>query len=336
MKRWVFPSLAGLALLAWAQSAEPQVLCGGRWFKLSEVPVLEQPPALEGWISPASASSPTTMTFAVEYRAGQGTIDVFTRYPQVEIEHRWEAFTLPGRDPYAQVWRYWTTQTQNGVTTWRMDYPMSLEAQGNYTLAARLVYCYRTDPKATQVYQQAIEVHKGAFAYFPLHLSGPKAVERLAWLIDQESRRYGKSLEILVIGSDLAQELKAVIDLAGEGGFYNCNGLGICEVRYPAKSVRVYTDNDHKLRDLIARGTLNTGLFWSTPNPRDGRVWNMGPEIRSPLVIVSGLRHDYLAYGPGLLGEGEAALIETPKGTLAMFRRVLLLAGIEEQAEEVH
>lgn len=236
-----FLALLVLGAVAWGQTGGP-LYCG---VPASSVPVIQRYPALWGSVSPEVLTSEGQMTFTVTFYPGSGVVWDYTPYPSVEVDWRFDRFNLPGSPPGSSVRYDWRTSTNtNGYTTYDMTLPITLEAQGTYRLRAQGAYCYKRCPTcAPQVQHLNVDIMAAAFVPQP-----NASLARLNWLLDEESKRGGENLEVFVISTDLAPSLKSLLSVIARGEFYDCNLIGICAKRAPAKVQRVLTDNPNALR----------------------------------------------------------------------------------------
>lgn len=324
-------SLLALAVLsgALAQNKTEPLYCG---YKAAEIPVVQRFPSLYGGISPQVMTSEGAMTFTVQFDPGQGVAFEYWPWPWVQVDWRWQNFYLPGNPPGSNVSYNWKTTWNNGITTWTMTYPVTLEAQGTYRLQANARYCYKPCPTCQPV-QNELRLDANGAAFVPL----PNAtVDRLRWLLNEESLRYGSSLEIYAISTDLEPNLKSLLGVIARGEFYNCNGFGICAKRDPARVQRVLTDRPDALRNLVATGCLAGGIIYGCQAYQNSRVYDIGPKLQGfGVLIASGGKHDYIAFGPGLVYGGGIYLFEGPKGAGGMLKEALLMSFMEKQGKEV-
>lgn len=322
-------SLLALGFLsgALAQRAEP-LYCG---YRAAEIPVVRRFPSLYGGISPQAMNSEGLMTFTVRFDPGQGVTFAYWPLPRVQVDWRWDHFYLPGSPPGSNVSYNWRTALNNGITTWTMTYPVTPEAQGIYRLQANARYCYKPCPTCQPVQSELRLDAKGA-----AFMSLPNArVDRLRWLLNEESLRHGSSLEIYVISTNLEPNLKRLLEVIARGEFYGCNFWGICNRRDPAKVQRVLTDRPNALKALVATGCLMGGIISSCQSPQNSRVYDIGPRLRGfGVLIASGGKHDYIAFGPGLVYGGTIYLFEGPKGVGGMLKEALLMSLMEKQGRE--
>jgi len=326
-----FLALLVLGAVAWGQTGEP-LYCG---VPASSVPVIQRYPALWGSVSPQVLTSEGQMTFTVTFYPGSGVVWDYTPYPFVEVDWRFDRFNLPGSPPGSSVRYDWRTSTNtNGYTTYSMTLPITLEAQGTYRLRAQGAYCYKSCPTcAPQVQYLNVDIMAAAFVPQP-----NASLARLNWLLDEESKRGGENLEVFVISTDLAPSLKSLLSVIARGGFYDCNRItGICAKRAPAKVQRVLTDNPNALRSLVATGCLVGGIIPGCQGNQDSRVYDIGPKLQPfGVLIASGVKRDYIAFGTGLVSEGlPIYLFEGPKGAGGMLKEALLFAFMQKQGREV-
>lgn len=328
--------LLGLALaLAQTGSQSEPTYCGG--YRYTQVPVLKRLPSLTGNITPTVLSSPGNMTFTVTLDRGEGVVWEVFPFPWVEVEWRWEGFRLPGWPPGSTVYYSFRQSESSGRITWTLTYPVTLEAQGVYRLRARGNFCYRRcESCAVETRSVEVDTYGAAFMYGSDPASGA-SMDRLLWLLDEESKRFGDVLEVFMIGNGIDGRLRDMLTLTGKGGFYDCNFLGICAVRKPAKVQRFLTDNPGALRSLVATGCLVGGLIPGCQGNQDSRVYDIGPKVSDfGVLIINGRKHSYIAFGPGLVNSMYYFfLVEGPRGMGEMLRRALLFQVMERQAKEV-
>lgn len=325
--------LVGLAL---ALAQYTPTYCGR---EATAIPVLKRFPSLTGGISPTMLSTPGSMTFAVSMDWGEGVVWDYTPSPWVEVEWRWDRFNLPGYPPNSSVYYRFERKdypTYNS-TTWTLSYPVSLEAQGIYRLRASASFCYKACDKCTPV-QQYLNVDTYAAAFMFGNDTGSGAtLSRLLWLLDEESKRSGDTLEVFMISNGIDPSLRSMLTTTATGGFYNCNFFNICAVRKPAKVQRFLTDNPGALRSLVATGCLVGGLLPTCQGNQDSRVYDIGPKVSDfGVLIINGMKHTYIAFGPGLVNSQYSFfLVEGPKGMGEMLRQALLFQAVQSQAKEV-
>jgi len=325
--------LALLALglyAAWAQAQtnEP-TYCG---YRASEIPVIRRYPYLTGYISPQVLTTEGQMVFRVDFYPGEGVVWDYMPWPVINVEWRWDTFSLPGTPPGSRTRYDWRVSRNNGVTTYSMTLPITLEAQGIYRLWASASYCYKPCPNCSPV-QAGLNVDQYGAAFIPL----PNAsMNRLLMLLEGEWRRNGQSMEVFVVAPDLAPSLKNLLGIMARGTFENCNIFGICDRFDPVRIQRFLTDVPDAFRQLVATGRLCGGFIWVCYGAQDSRVYDIGPKLGAFGVLIAlGGRRDYIAFGPGLITGGSFYLFEGPKGVGRMLKEALLFALMEKQGKEV-
>lgn len=322
--------LAGLAL---AQS-EP-TYCDR---PASAIPVVKRFPSISGSITPSMLSQPGTMTFTVWVNWGEGVVYSSGPSPWVEVEWRWDRFSLPGYPPNSTVYYgFQRKDNPNGTTTWTLSFPATLEAQGTYRLRASATYCYKACPTCTPAYGNLnLDTFGAAFMAGNTGAAGA-SLSRLLWLLDEESKRSGDTLEVFMVSNGIDPSLASMLRTTAQGGFYNCNIVGICAVRRPAKIQRFLTDNPNALRSLVVTGCLVGGLLPGCQGNQDSRVYDIGPKVGDfGVLIINGMKHTYIAFGPGLVDSRYTFfLVEGPRGMGEMLRQALLFQAMQLQAREV-
>jgi hypothetical protein len=324
-------ALLALALFAaWAQAQRDEpTYCG---YTASQIPVIRRAPYLVGHVSPQVLTAEGQMAFRVDFYPGEGVVWDYTPWPVIEVEWRWDTFSLPGRPPGSSTRYDWRVSWNNGVTTYSMTLPITVEAQGTYRLRASASYCYKPCANCSPV-QASLSVDQFGAAFIPL----PSAsMSRLLMLLEGEWRRNGQSVEVFVVAPDLAPSLKNLLGRMARGAFENCNILGICDRFDPVRIQRFLTDVPEAFRQLVATGRLCGGVFPVCYGAQDSRVYDIGPRVGAfGVLIASGGRRDYIAFGPGLITGGSFYLFEGPKGVGGMLREALLFALMERQGREV-
>jgi hypothetical protein len=327
-----------LALLALALSAAPvqaqgqteePTYCG---YRASEIPVIRRHPYLTGYISPQVLTAEGLMVFRVDFYPGEGVVWDYTPWPVIDVELRFDTFRLPGTPPGGGARYDWQVSQSNGVTVYTMSLPITLEGQGIYRLQASASYCYKPCPRCSPV-QANLSVDRFGAAFIPL----PNAsMSRFLTLLEREWRKNGQSVEVFVVAPELAPDLKNLLGKMARGTFENCDRFGFCDRFDPVRIQRFLTDVPDAFRDLVATGRLCGGAIPVCYGAQDSRVYDIGPRL-NPLgiMIVSGGRHDYIAFGPGLITGGSFYLFEGPKGVGGMLKEALLLALVEKQGREV-
>jgi hypothetical protein len=325
-------ALLALALsAAWAQAQsqtnEP-TYCG---YTASQIPVIRKYPYLAGYVSPQVLTAEGQMAFRVDFYPGEGVVWDYTPWPVINVEWRWNTFSLPGTPPGSNTRYDWRVSYNNGVTTYTMTLPITIEAQGTYRLQASASYCYKPCPNCSPV-QARLSVDQYGAAFIPL----PSAsMNRLLMLLEGEWRRNGQSVEVFVVAPDLAPDLKNLLGKMARGTFENCN-FGICDRYDPVRIQRFLTDVPDAFRQLVATGRLCGGFIPVCYGAQDSRVYDIGPKLGAfGVLIASGGRHDYIAFGPGLITGGSFYLFEGPKGVGGMLKEALLFALMEKQGREV-
>jgi hypothetical protein len=325
-------ALLALALsTAWAQAesrpSEP-TYCG---YTASQIPVIRRAPYLVGYVNPQVLTAEGQMAFRVDFYPGEGVVWDYTPWPVIEVEWRWDTFRLPGRPPGSSTRYDWRVSQNNGVTTYTMTLPITIEAQGTYRLRASAAYCYKPCPNCSPV-QAGLSVDQYGGAFIPLP-SAP--MSRLLMLLEGEWRRNGQSVEVFVVAPDLAPDLKDLLGRMARGTFENCR-LGICDRFDPVRIQRFLTDVPDAFRQLVATGRLCGGIVPVCYGAQDSRVYDIGPKLGAfGVLIASGGRRDYIAFGLGLITGGNFYLFEGPKGVGGMLREALLFALMERQGREV-
>lgn len=327
-------ALLALALsAAWVQAEnqsqtnEP-TYCG---YKASQIPVIQKAPYLVGYINPQVLTTEGQMAFRVDFYPGEGVVWGYTPWPTINVEWRWDTFSLPGTPPGSSKRYDWRVSQNNGVTTYSMTLPITLEAQGTYRLQASASYCYKPCPNCSPV-QASLSVDQYGGAFVPL----PNAsMSRLLMLLEGEWRRNGQSVEVFVVAPDLAPDLKNLLGKMAKGTFENCR-VGICDRFDPVKIQRFLTDVPDAFRQLVATGRLCGGFIRVCYGAQDSRVYDIGPKLGAFGVLIAlGGKHDYIAFGMGLITGGNFYLFEGPKGAGGLLKEALLFALMEKQGKEV-
>ncbi len=323
-------ALLALALsAAWAQAETNQpTYCG---YTASQIPVIRRHPYLTGHINPQVLTAEGLMAFRVDFYPGEGVVWDYTPWPVIDVELRFDTFRLPGRPPGGGARYDWQVSQSNGVTTYTMTLPITLEGQGIYRLRASASYCYKPCANCSPV-QASLSVDQFGAAFIPL----PNAsMNRFLTLLEREWRKNGQSVEVFVVAPELAPDLKDLLGIMARGTFENCR-LGICDRFDPVRIQRFLTDVPDAFRQLVATGRLCGGVVPVCYGAQDSRVYDIGPRLNTlAVIIVSGGRHDYIAFGPGLITGGTFYLFEGPRGVGGMLREALLLALMERQGREV-
>jgi hypothetical protein len=272
------------------------------------------------------------MAFRVDFYPGEGVVWAYRPSPVINVEWRWNTFNLPGTPPGSNTRYDWRVSQNNGVTTYTMTLPITIEAQGTYRLRASASYCYKPCPNCSPV-QANLSVDQYGAAFIPL----PSAsMSRLLMLLEGEWRRSAQSVEVFVVAPDLAPDLKNLLGRMARGTFENCNPLGICDRIDPVRIQRFLTDVPDAFRQLVATGRLCGGAILVCYGAQDSRVYDIGPKVGAfGVLIASGGKHDYIAFGPGLITGGSFYLFEGPKGVGGMLKEALLFALMEKQGREV-
>ncbi|WP_448377151.1 hypothetical protein [Fervidobacterium sp.] len=319
-------------LAAWSQAQREPTYCG--YYTASQIPVIQNHPYLIGSISPQVLTAEGQMNFWVEFNPGRGVVWEYQPYPVVRVEWRWDTFQLPGTVPGTSTSYTWKTNynPQTGSIAYTMSLPITLEAQGTYRLMASGAYCYKPCANCSPV-RQYLSLDQYGAAFIPQ----PNAtMDRLLMLLNGEWRRNAQSTEVFVVAPNLDASLKSLLNQMATGAFVNCNAFGICDRIPPAKIQRFLTDVPNQFRTLVATGRLCGGVIPVCYEPQDSRVYDIGPKLGAfGVLIASGNRRDYIAFGPGLLTGGSFYLFEGPKGVGGMLREALLFALMEKQGREV-
>lgn len=323
-------ALLALALsAAWAQAQtnEP-TYCG---YTASQIPVIRRYPHLTGYINPQVLTTEGQMAFRVDFYPGEGVVWAYTPWPVIDVEWRWDTFSLPGTPPGSSRSYNWQVSWNNGVTTYTMALPITIEAQGTYRLRASASYCYKPCANCSPV-QADLKVDQYGAAFIPL----PSAsMSRLLTLLEGEWRRNAQSVEVFVVAPDLAADLKNLLGRMARGTFENCR-LGFCDRYDPVRIQRFLTDVPDAFRQLVATGRLCGGIIPVCYGAQDSRVYDIGPRVGAfGVLIASGGRHDYIAFGMGLITGENFFLFEGPKGVGGMLKEALLFALMERQGREV-
>jgi hypothetical protein len=323
-------ALLALALsAAWVQAQsqtnEP-TYCG---YTASQIPVIRRHPYLTGYVSPQVLTTEGQMAFRVDFYPGEGVVWDYTPWPVIDVEWRWNTFSLPGTPPGSSRRYDWQVSWNNGVTTYTMTLPITIEAQGTYRLRASASYCYKPCPNCSPV-QANLSVDQYGAAFIPL----PSAsMNRLLMLLEGEWRRNARSVEVFVVAPDLAPDLKNLLGRMARGTSGNCI-LVFCDRLDPVRIQRFLTDVPDAFRQLVA--TRRQCVFIWCLDYQDSRVYDIGPKLGAfGVLIASGGRHDYIAFGPGLITGGSFYLFEGPKGVGGMLKEALLFALMEKQGKEV-
>lgn len=116
----------------------------------------------------------------------------------------------------------------------------------------------------------------------------------------------------------LSPGLQAALRQMKDGGFTDCNLVGLCAVVPPAQ-IRLLNDDAARFAGLVDVGCLKGAIVSGCQRPRDSRVSNVGSSISSGILLVEGVRHGYLLMGPGVEVEGPIQVIELPSQSINLF-----------------
>jgi hypothetical protein len=207
--------------------------------------------------------------------------------------------------------------------------PLGPMDNGEHTLKVEAYVYYRVfEGGSWQLRLALLEQRQVSFALYLPWKAGPEAAAGLLkaeWQAGKEGGIEGeKTIGVWGVVRTLNPSLLSVLREIKEGGFTDCNPVGICAVVPPAR-IRLINDDPSRFAGVVATGCLKGGVISGCQRYQDSRVSNVGTRIAGGLLAVEGIRHGYLLVGEGVEAGGEIQIIELPLSAIRFIIQTLTL-----------
>lgn len=207
--------------------------------------------------------------------------------------------------------------------------PLGPADNGEHTLVVEAYVYYRVfEGGSWQLRLALLEQREVPFAlYLPWRASPQTAASLLKseWQAGKGGGIEGeRTIAVWGVLRTLNPSFLNVLREIREGGFTDCNLLGICAVIPPAR-IRLINDSPSRFAGVVATGCLMGGVVSSCQRGQDSRVSNVGTRISGGILAVEGIRHGYLLVGEGVEAEGPIEVFELPLSALRFIVQTLTL-----------
>lgn len=207
--------------------------------------------------------------------------------------------------------------------------PLGPADNGEHTLTVEAYVYYRVfEGGSWQLRLALLEQRQVSFAlYLPWKASPENAASliKAEWQAGKGGGIEGeKTIAVWGVVRTLNPSLLGVLREIREGGFTDCNLLGVCAVVPPAR-IRLINDNPSRFASVVATGCLAGGWVSGCQRPQDSRVSNVGTRIAGGILAVEGIRHGYLLVGEGVESGGGIEVIELPLSGIRFILQALTL-----------
>ena len=207
--------------------------------------------------------------------------------------------------------------------------PLGSADNGEHTLKLEAYVYYRVfEGGSWQLRLALLEQRSLTFALYLPWKASPEDAARLLKAEWQAGKGGGvegeKTIAVWGVVRTLHPDLLAVLREIRQGGFTDCNPLGLCAVVPPAR-IRLINDNPARFASVVATGCLAGGIIRSCQRSQDSRVSNVGTHIAGGVLAVEGVRHGYLLVGEGVESAGGVEVIELPLSAIRFIIQALTL-----------